>query len=117
MTSELEQKFYDTFGIEKQCVCPYFPEYKENGCEICIKYFQGKKDCNEKNQYKYPDITAEKLLEMICIYNNNVYENEKITPSNINTLKEDVLHWIINDFEGNEKFKYQIQQLFKEASE
>lgn len=28
-----------------------------------------------------------------------------------------VLHWIINDFEGNEKFKYQIQELFNEVSE
>ena len=67
MTSELEQEFFRVFGIDEQCICPYFPEYMENGCEICIKYFQGKKDCNEKNRYKYPDITAEKLLQMICI--------------------------------------------------
>ena len=36
MTTELEQEFYNTFGIEEQCICPYSPEYMENGCEICI---------------------------------------------------------------------------------
>lgn len=96
MTTELEQEFYDTFGIEE----------KEN-----LNYTE--KGFIE-HTYNYPEITAEKLLEMICIYNNNVYENEKITPSNINTLKKDVLRWIVADFEGNDKIKHQIQQLFKD---
>lgn len=96
MTTELEQEFYDTFGIEE----------KEN-----LNYTE--KGFIE-HTYNYPEITAEKLLEMICIYNNNVCENEKITPSNINTLKKDVLYWIITDFEGNDKIKHQIQQLFKD---
>ncbi len=112
MTSVLEQNFYDTFGIEpknkcgKDLIYPNCLNPDKCGFDNCIYY-----------QIEYPDITAEKLLAMICIYNNNVYENEKITPSNINTLKEDVLHWIINDFAGNEKFKYQIQELFKGVSE
>ena len=97
MATELEQEFYDTFGIEKRY--------------IILEDDYGQYRTHEK---LYPKVTAEKLLEMICIYNNNVYENEKIVPSNINTLKEDVLHWIITDFEGNEKIKHQIQQLFEE---
>lgn len=127
MATELEQEFYDTFGIEEQCICPYSPEYMEGGCEICIKYFQGKKDCNEgKNRYKYPDITAEKLLEMICIYNEfqNNCDNFFI-PTSINNLKENflaVIIQVIKDETANRyfcnnvgKLKYQIQQLFKEA--
>ena len=89
MTTELEQEFFDTFGIENRFII-------------------------QTHEKLYPEITAEKLLELICIYNNNVYENEKITPSNIDTLKEDVLHWFITDFVGNDKIKHQIQQLFNE---
>lgn len=134
MITELEQEFYDTFGIK--------PEHND-GCKLADNYWNNENlqkqyknfdeylntNCTESDSglcystcdfayddLKYPDITAEKLLEMICIYNNNVYENEKITPSNINTLKEDVLHWFITDFVGNDKIKHQIQQLFNENS-
>lgn len=95
MTTELEQEFFKTFKIEPK------------------KLFSARQGINP-DAVVYPEITAKKLLEMICIYNNNVCENEKITPSNINTLKKDVLHWIITDFEENDKFKHQIQQLFKD---
>lgn len=114
MTTELEQKFFKVFEIDEQCVCPYFPEYMENGCEICIKYFQGKKDCNEKNQYKYPEITAEKLLEMIIIRAINYKSGTVIElepDSNIEDLKYEVLRHFI-DYRGYFN-KYQIQQLFK----
>lgn len=100
MTSKIEKEFYKVFEIAPATIQEYGETYFLDTIEI-----DGK---------RYTKIDANKLLEMICIYNNNVYENEKITPSNINTLKEDVLHWIIDDFEGNEKFKYQIQQLFKD---
>ena len=117
MTIELEQEFYDTFGIEPEYYCTYEKvaenllesECTDNNLEKCKK-------CKEVGK-RYPKITAEKLLEMICIYNNNVYENEKITPSNIDTLKEDVLHWFITDFVGNDKIKHQIQQLFEVNNE
>ena len=119
MTTELEQRFYDTFGVE-----PYFQyllvdikarkkkEHLFDKTEL-IEFCTTHKDfILLKVVKRYPNITAEKLLEMICIYNNNVYENEKITPANINTLKEDVLHWFITDFVENDKVKHQIQQLF-----
>ena len=106
MTSKLEQEFFKVFGIKPKRQCYYSDTHCKNHCnKDCVNFYM---------KPKYPEITSDTLLEMVCIYNNNVYENEKITPSNINTLKEDVLHWIINDFEGNEKFKYQIQELFKE---
>ena len=115
MITELEQEFFKVFGIDEQCICPYFPEYMENGCEICIKYFQGKKDCNEKNRYKYPDITAEKLLEMIIIRATNYKSGTVIElepDSNIEDLKYEVLRHFIK-YRGNFD-KHQIQQLFKE---
>ena len=114
MTSELEQEFYETFGIEPKYYCTY-EEVAENNLEYeCTDNDLEKcKKCKNVGK-KYPDITAEKLLEMICIYNNNVYENERITPLRYITLKEDVLHWFIIDFVGNDKIKHQIQQLFNE---
>ena len=120
---ELEEQFFKTFGINKQCMCPYFPEYKENGCEICIKYFQGKKDCNDKNQYNYPNITSAKLLEMICIILNAEGLLTINTEGNIEDIKEFVLRFLIGKVNKNNpychyktknKIKQQIQQLFKD---
>lgn len=117
MTIELEQEFFRVFGIDEQCICPYFPEYMENGCEICIKYFQGKKDCNEKNRYKYPEITAEKLLEMICVLNKEAiygysdWGGSFVIGETIEELKESLLTDCIRN--KSKVFK-QIQQLFKE---
>ena len=117
MTSELEQEFFRVFGIDEQCICPYFPEYMENGCEICIKYFQGKKDCNEKNRYKYPDITAEKLLQMICILSAYNYIFEDLKADNIEQLKEEIIKLFFDYPFIAEEEKTNIQQLFKEVSE
>ena len=68
---------------------------------ICIKYFQGKKDCNEKNKYKYPDITAEKLLRMICILNEHYCNNYQcatmLIGDTIEKIKECVLKDCIDD--------------------
>ena len=107
MTSELEQEFYDTFGIEK--VKDF--NYCNGGI---VEYY-----------LKYPEITPEKLLEMICIYNE--FQNcadYMVTPTNINTLKDNFLKIIIksvNDKYMNtyfcnddKKLKTKIQQIFSE---
>ena len=113
MVTELEQKFYDTFGIEKQSICIYYSKYKERGCEVCITYFQSDKNCNKK-RYKYPKITAKKLLEMICIYNStytNGYTNYSLlNERNVEKLKEQILK---NCLRVRDDIKPQIQQLFK----
>ena len=120
MTTELEQEFFSTFGIEKQCICTYYPEYKERGCKICIKYFQGDKNCNKK-RYKYPDITAEKLLEMICIWNYIMpCIDDCIIPIDYLGLKSVILDKMIRYSEIEYEFdvdalKYQIKQLFNET--
>lgn len=57
MTTELEQEFYDTFGIEE----------KEN-----LNYTE--KGFIE-HTYNYPDITAEKLLQLLCIVINEYNRN------------------------------------------
>ena len=53
MTTEIEKQFFECFGIEKQDVKMPYGEW----------------------EYFYPEITAEKLLELLCIvideYNHN----------------------------------------------
>ena len=97
MTTKLEQKFYDTFGIEKRY--------------ITLEDDYGKYQTHEK---LYPEITAEKLLEMICIYNStytNGYTNYSfLTERNVKKLKEQILK---NCLMVGDDIKQQIQQLFK----
>ena len=114
MTTNTEQEFFKVFGINKQCMCPYFPEYKENGCEICIKYFQGKKDCNKKNRYRYPNITSGKLLEMICIVFNTFPSFEINRIYTVETLKDKILSLLIL---AKDDVYNQIQQLFEVKNE
>lgn len=114
MGSELEQKFYDTFSIEPRCHNP-------------IVYLSGNKKCKgvcqNCEQYNYPNITAEKLLQMICIYNE--FQNNcdyLVVPINIKTFKDDFLKIMIksaNDKYMNKyfcndvnRYKTTIQQLF-----
>lgn len=107
MTNELEQEFYNTFGIEKIENL----NYTEKGFI--------------EHTYNYPVITAEKLLEMICIYNE--YQNNcdyLVVPFNIKTFKDDFLKIMIksvNDKYMNKyfcndvnRYKTTIQQLFKD---
>ena len=90
MTTELEQEFFDTFGIENRFII-------------------------QTHEKLYPEITAEKLLEMICICNStyiNGYTNYFIaTGKSKEELKEEILKKCIT-LSGNGKSK--IQQLFNE---
>lgn len=103
MISELEQEFYNTFGIEKKC--------NRETLKFCV----GDLDCNTCKSPFYPKITAEKLLKMIIIRATN-YKNGTVIElepdSNIEDLKYEVLRHFI-DYRGNFD-KYQIQQLFKD---
>ena len=98
MITELEQKFYDTFGIEKRY--------------ITLEDDYGKYQTHKKS---YPKITAEKLLEMICIYNStytNGYTNYSLlNERSVEKLKEQILK---NCLIVKDDIKQQIQQLFKE---
>lgn len=101
ITTQLEQEFYDTFGIEK--VKDF--NYCNGGI---VEYY-----------LKYPDITAEKLLEMICILNN--YFKYNCWALTVTTLKYKILENCIEvvvdkllDDDVLEQFKYRIQQLFKD---
>jgi len=64
---------------------------------------------------KYPEITAEKLLEMICIYNStytNGYTNYSLlNERNIEELKKHILK---NCLIVKDDIKSKIQQLFKD---
>lgn len=104
MKSELEQKFYETFGIKKRCIRP----------KDCVRkgICRGAVACDF---YTYPEITAERLLQMICVYNStytNGYTNYSLlNERNVEKLKEQILK---NCLIVRNDIKQQIQQLFKE---
>lgn len=120
------EEFFKAFGVKpiqyitpmgKNCVW-------QNGepIEMIVKpedieYIKDEMDKEDKNKIKviYPEITAEKLLEMIIIRATN-YKNGTVIElehdSNIENLKYEVLRHFI-DYQGNFD-KHQIQQLFEE---
>ena len=92
--SDLTQKFYDTFGIEKRY--------------ITLEDDYGKFQTHDK---LYPEITAEKLLEMICLLG-TVIRHFKIPPKlKLEQLKYHILRNCITEQEG---IYTRIQQLFKD---
>lgn len=118
MTSELEQNFYDTFGIEPE---HHFSYIYEKVSENKLEY-----ESTEVSKI-YPEITSEKLLEMICIYNS--FQNDEaslfipfdIGINNVKNIALQVITKSINDKSLNkyycndvEKLKTNIQQLFKD---
>ena len=110
MTSELEQEFYDTFGIEpknkcgKNLIYPNCLNPDKCGYDNCIYY-----------QIEYPDITAEKLLEMICILNKHYAENFQCATILVGDTIEKIKECILKDcIEQSQHIKSEIQQLFKD---
>lgn len=57
MTRKLEKKFYETFGIERNCC----NNYEKETCPA--------ENCTGCDYYDYPEITDRILLELICIAN------------------------------------------------
>ena len=119
--SDLMQKFYDTFGIEPEInyVCDKRPCKKgllKTCADIgCSHLYDTRED--------YPDITAEKLLQMICIILNAEGLLTINTEGNIADIKDFVLRFLIGKVNKNNpychyktknKIKQQIQQLFKD---
>lgn len=132
MTTELEQEFFSMFGIKQ--------EYQYHVRDMGRSYvgnkqmlidnkhlFMDKERKKSRRLYVanvskiYPDITAEKLLEMVCIWNYIMpCIDDCIIPIDYLGLKSVVLDKIIRYSEIEYEFdvdalKYQIQQLFKEA--
>ena len=130
MTTELEQEFYDTFGIEPKIDYDYktiIQNVTKTGYwfdkEYLIKMFndnQKFKVIQVRKNINYPDITAEKLLKMTCIWNYIMpCIDDCIIPIDYLGLKSVVLDKMIRYSEIEYEFdvdalKYQIQQLFKD---
>lgn len=106
----IEEKFYKTFGIEKRCIRP----------KDCVRkgICRGAVACDF---YTYPKITAEKLLQLLCIVINEYNRNGLtfyLDSTNIKELKEEILDALIGCIDAScdlfETEIKQIQQLFKE---
>lgn len=125
MTTDLEKKFFEKFGIEPKLTCYDLIRLKEDTNEKfggrCLANWQGEtkeetirrfspkgwKVLECKDVYTYPQIKDTHYLELICILNPYSYPSGK----NIQHLKEGVLEWCIK-FEND--IKQQVQELFKE---
>lgn len=115
MTTELEQEFFNVFGVEKIECCKHF-KYFDSKCdrldstEKCL-------DCIGTNKV-YPKITDRKLLEMICIFSQhcNFGRWNKYAMHSIDDFKYIMLSQLIEY--QNKRYTYgikeKIQQLFKE---
>ena len=117
MTDKIEQEFFECYGVEslckkrrKQLSC----NPGEIRCENCLK-----------NGNKYPQITSDKLLKIICILSKYIQDNNdndegnielyEIGSTNIEQLKEEVLIDCIDyvreiEFE---KYKNEIKEIIE----
>ena len=108
MTSEtnLTEEFFRVFGIE--------PEWKDVRSQNTTIYTdeQAKeiRKTNRNIQLCYPQISSDRLLEMICLH--STWCEPRLCATNIEAIKRQVLRDLI--FEDCEKLKQQVQQLFKE---
>ena len=113
MTTELEEQFFRTFGIEPKIYETDGRDIDDNG-DVCSWYIEE----------IYPEITDRRLLNMICLiadicdYSGDVFDIEQ---NSINELKKFILHFLINymktehtdTFYKNDEVKICVQQLFK----
>lgn len=107
MTTEPEQEFFKVFGIEP---ISKWHKCRDYSCIYCDEY-----EFCSRGEFIYPDITAEKLLEMICIYN-STYTNGYTNYSLLNERSTEELkgHILRNCLKVRDDVYNQIQQLFKE---
>lgn len=104
----IEEEFFKAFGIEKRC--------KDTEIIACSGRNSG---CRKCNIFGYPEITAEKLLELICILSK--YGEFKIDRgTKIDELKKSTLGLSINvtsdsfsEIFNVEEFKQQVKALFE----
>ena len=105
--NEIEEVFFKTFGIEKKC--------NRGTLKFCV----GDLDCNTCKSPSYPKITAEKLLEMICILNNLTGRLIELGSADINTLNEEILKICLFYYEVfklpyKNEFTNKVKALFEE---
>lgn len=115
--SELEEQFFDTFGIKSKMGCAAYKELGEAKADlICNDY------CPECDYLKevYPQITDRMLLELICLNGTYLWG---IQPSTVNELKNVSLEKYIEhanlmaDENEKQEFIHQVQALFKENND
>ncbi len=95
MTSKLEEKFFKLFGIEKR-----------------YKIFEDDYGKYRDREERYPQITSDIFLKLICILNLHGYI---LTKGNEDELKEEIITnigWVYEDTRVKAEFKKQIQSLF-----
>ena len=89
MTSELEKKFFDTFGIEprefKSCDVDSSCPYEGQSCDDTCPYYKTYK-------VDYPAISDSILLELICIANKYEYYP---TSTNIKNIQAQTLRILL----------------------
>lgn len=115
MTTDLEQQFYTTFGIE--------PKNRFKGCKLGVKYYAEICDeptCNgcddEIRETEYPQITDRILLELICIltrWHLDKHEPYEIMSINMEQLKNQILSNCLY-IAKYQMARHQVQALFKE---
>lgn len=115
----IEQEFFKVFGIESQKLC-------FNGdCAVKDEIGYDEKICDDRCVYierEYPKITAEKLLQLLCIVIDEYNRDGRtfyLDSTCIKELKEDILEALMGCIDANcDLFEIevkQIQQLFKEG--
>lgn len=108
--TNIEQEFFETFGIEPITYCKHFKYVKskcdklnsESGCTDCIGKYS-----------EYPKITDRVLLQLIRIM--NIYQEKSlIYGQTMNELKYDILNRCILMHKKGLGIKSEIQSLFRE---
>ena len=101
MTTEIEKKFFDAFGIEStegdpECLSEDTPTCKRGFTCVCPENCTGCK-WFERFAKVYPEITDRILLELIVLNNHNA----PAVGNTLEELKNQVLYWCI-------QYKYKI---------
>lgn len=118
-TINIEQEFFRVFGIEPFIYCSK-PKLdcnsrKNNTCT---------KDCEFYSGVLYPEITAEKLLQLLCIVIDEYNRNGRtfyLDSTNVKELKEEILDSLMGCIDVTcdlfETEVNQVKQLFKISEE
>lgn len=102
MTTDVEKKFFEEFGIEPKEKCKYFTN-KER-CKLDIPHTACICECIEPEEV-YPKITDRILLELIVINN----ENAPAVGDTLDELRNQVLYWCIV---YKKRIYHQVRKLF-----
>lgn len=110
MTTELEKKFFETFGIE--------PKLEEYDVILCLK--SDTKPMRETRRYEfYPQITDRQLLDLYCIcckaFNLLNINSSVAFEFDVENLKNEILKRLIwvDDAYKNKYIRGKVQELFK----